>query len=88
VNTDGGRRRHAAAFSVGLAALGLYAFGTLSIGLTRDWRLIHEDNGAIHTTLALSHVRLGLRRTRAHDLFFDPRTGQGSVYGHHPPGPR
>ena len=85
--TDVGRRRRAAAFAVGLAALGLYAFGTLSIGLTRDWRLIHEDNGALHTTLALSHVRLGLRRTRAHDLFFDPRTGQGSVYGHHPPGP-
>jgi 4-amino-4-deoxy-L-arabinose transferase-like glycosyltransferase len=68
-----------------LAALGLYAFAILSIGLTRDWRLIHEDNGAIHTTLALSHVRLGLGTTRAHDLFFEPKTGQASVYGHHPP---
>ena len=53
MSTDAGRRRRAAAFAVGLAALGLYAFGTLSIGLTRDCRLIHEDNGALHTTLAL-----------------------------------
>jgi 4-amino-4-deoxy-L-arabinose transferase-like glycosyltransferase len=63
----------------------VYAFGLLSIGLTRDWQLRHEDNGAMHTTLALSHQRLGLARTRAHDLFFDPHTGEGTPYGHHPP---
>ena len=45
---------------LGLAALLLYAFLLLSIGLTADWRLRHEDNGAMFTTLALSHVRLGL----------------------------
>jgi hypothetical protein len=65
--------------------LALYAFGILSIGLTRDWHLFHEDNGAMHTTLALSHLKLGLERTRAHDLFFNPKTGEVSVYGHHPP---
>ncbi len=81
-----GGRPHAARFWFGLSALGLYAFGLLAIGLTRDWRLIHEDNGAMHTTLALSHVRLGFERTRAHDLFFDPKTGRAAVYGHHPPG--
>lgn len=75
-----------ATFAGGLAALVLYGFALLSIGLTRDWRLLHEDNGAIHTTFALSHLRLGLARTRAHDLFFDPRTGGSAVYGHHPPG--
>jgi hypothetical protein len=80
------RRRHPLLFCFALAALSLYSVGILSIGLTRDWGLIHEDNGAMHTTLALSHLRLGLERTRAHDLFFDPRTGQASIYGHHPPG--
>ncbi len=62
-----------------------YAFALLSIDLTSDWHLIHEDNGAMHTTLALSHVKLGLVKTRAHDLFFNPHTGEASVYGHHPP---
>jgi 4-amino-4-deoxy-L-arabinose transferase-like glycosyltransferase len=66
-------------------ALALYAFAILSIGLTRDWQLRHEDNGAMHTTLALSHVRLGLERTRAHDLYFNPHTGEAVPYGHHPP---
>ena len=55
-----------------LIALGLYAFGILAIGLRADWRLRHEDNGAMHTTLALSHLRLGLERTRAHDVSFNP----------------
>ena len=67
------------------AALVLYAFGILSIGLTRDWRLRHEDNGAMHTTLALSHLRLGIAATRAHDMFFNPHSGEASPYGHHPP---
>jgi len=66
-------------------ALALYCFGILSIHLTADWRLRNEDNGAMHTTLALSHRQLGLARTRAHDLFFNPHTGQALRYGHHPP---
>ncbi len=75
------------AFVFGLSAVVLSAFALLSIGLTRDWELLHEDNGAVHTTFALSHLRLGLARTRAHDLFFEPRTGRSTPYGHHPPGP-
>ena len=70
---------------LGVAALALYCLGLLSIGVRDDWRLMHEDNGALHTTLALSHVTLGLARTRAHDLFYEPRTGRSVVYGHHPP---
>lgn len=62
-----------------------YALGLLSIGLISDWHLIHEDNGAVHTTLALTHLRLGLVKTRAHDLFFNPGTGETALYGHHPP---
>lgn len=75
----------AAAWRLAVATLVLYAAALLSIGIREDWRLMHEDNGAIFTTLALSHVRLGLARTRAHDLFFEPATGRGAVYGHHPP---
>lgn len=70
---------------VGLFILILYTFGLLSIGLTSDWHLIHEDNGAMHTTLALSHLKLGLVKTGAHDVFFNPSTGEATVYGHHPP---
>lgn len=70
---------------LGVVAVALYSLGLLSIGIREDWRLMHEDNGALHTTLALSHVKLGLLRTRAHDLFYDPQTGQSVVYGHHPP---
>ena len=69
------------------AALGCYAIAVLSIGLTRDWRLRHEDNGALHTTLALSHVQLGLAETRAHAVFYRPDTSQTRLYGHHPPAP-
>ena len=70
---------------IALLALALYTLGILSIGLTRDWRLRHEDNGALQTTLALSHRQLGLARTRAHDVFFNPHTGEATPYGHHPP---
>jgi 4-amino-4-deoxy-L-arabinose transferase-like glycosyltransferase len=70
---------------LGLCIVMLYAFVLLSIGLTSDWHLIHEDNGALHTTLALSHLKLGLAKTRAHDVFFNPSTGEAAVYGHHPP---
>ena len=69
-----------------LAILG-YAFGLLSIGLTKDWRLLHEDNGAMHTTMALSHLKLGLSETRAHNLFYNPKTKESVFYGHHPSGP-
>ena len=74
-------------FAAGALLVLAYAFGILCIGLTRDWELLHEDNGALHTTFALSHLRLGLARTRAHDYFFEPRTGLEGRYGAHPPGP-
>ena len=73
--------------AIGLGAVLVYAFALLSIGLTRDWALLHEDNGALHTTFALSHLRLGLARTRAHDYFFEPKSGLEGRYGAHPPGP-
>ena len=68
-----------------LLALAVYAFALLSIELTHDWHRMHEDNGAMHTTFALSHIKLGLKKTRAHDLFFKPDTGRGRNPGHHPP---
>src|SRR4051794_40576712 len=40
----------------------------------------------MHTTLALSHLQLGLADTRAHDVFVNRQTGERTPYGHHPPG--
>lgn len=62
------------------------AAALLSIGVTRDWRLVHEDNGALHTTFARGHLDLGLARTYGHDVFHRPATGETTFYGHHPPG--
>lgn len=64
----------------------VYAAALLSIGLTRDWRLVHEDNGALHSMFARAHLDLGLARTRAHDVFYRPDTGELGFYAHHPPG--
>jgi len=65
----------------------VYASALLSIGIAEDWRLRHEDNGALHTTFARAHLDLGLARTGGHDVFHVPRTGETFFYGHHPPGP-
>lgn len=75
-------RRHAAL----KAAVLVYALGLLSIGISRDWRLTHEDNGAIYSTMALSHLRLGLAETKAHDVLYNPHDQTKYFYGHHPPG--
>jgi len=79
-------RSRRSAFAAGVVLLVLYALAVLSIGLTRDFVLLHEDNGAMQTTFALSHLRLGLARTRACNVFFEPGTGLLSPYAHHPPG--
>lgn len=73
------------AYCVAFCALVIYAFGILSLDLTSDWHHHHEDNGAMHTTFALSHLKLGLEKTRAHDLFFNPQNEISTAYGHHPP---
>jgi hypothetical protein len=71
---------------IGLRALLLvYALGLLSIHLSAPWRLVHEDNGAMQTTLALSHLRYGLAATHAHNVFIDRHTGAAQPYMHHPP---
>jgi hypothetical protein len=63
------------------------ALALLTIGITRDWRLLHEDNGALHTTFARAHLDLGLARTFGQDAFYQPATGELVFYGHHPSGP-
>ncbi len=65
----------------------VHATALLSVGIGADWRLQHEDNGALHTTFARAHLDLGLARTGGHDVFYVPRTGDAFFYGHHPPGP-
>jgi len=68
------------------ALLVVYAYGFLSLDIDGKWTRLHEDNGAMHTSFALSHLHLGLSATRAHDLHFNPATGKMVLYGHHPPG--
>jgi hypothetical protein len=59
----------------------------LSIGITRDYELKHEDNDALHATFARSHLRLGLEVTRGQNYFYNPATRTGVFYPNHPPGP-
>ena len=69
-----------------LIVLVVYSALLLSIGITREWRLVHEDNGAMQVALALSHTRQGLAETRAHNWFVT-KDGQGWLgYPHHPAG--
>jgi hypothetical protein len=71
----------------GLAALFVLQFGLLTIGITRDYQLKHEDNNALHATFARSHLRLGLETTRGQNYFYSPATQTGLFYPNHPPGP-
>jgi 4-amino-4-deoxy-L-arabinose transferase-like glycosyltransferase len=68
-----------------VAALAL-ALSILSIGITKDYRLRHEDNNALWTTVARAHLHLGLGKTKGHDTFVSRQTGKANFYRHHPPG--
>lgn len=69
-----------------LLVLIVYSALLLSIGITREWRLVHEDNGAMQVALALSHTRQGLAETKAHNWFVT-KDGKGWLgYPHHPAG--
>lgn len=70
-----------------LAALFVLQFGLLTIGITRDYQLKHEDNNALHATLARSHLHVGLETTRGQNYFYSPATQTGLFYPNHPPGP-
>jgi hypothetical protein len=59
----------------------------LTIGISRDYRLKHEDNNALHATFARSHLHLGLSATRGQNYFYDPTRETGQFYANHPPGP-
>lgn len=64
----------------------LYSSLLLSIGISREWRLVHEDNGAMQVSLALSHSRQGLAATRAHNWFVSKDGKDWLGYPHHPAG--
>ena len=59
----------------------------LTIGITRDYRLKHEDNNALHATFARAHLQLGLGTTKAQNYFYSPARGSGEFYANHPPAP-
>ena len=61
--------------------------GLLTIGITQDYRLKHEDNNALHATFARAHLRLGLSTTKGQNYFYSPATESGTFYANHPPGP-
>lgn len=68
-----------------LAAIVLVQVALLSIGVSREYRLKHEDNNAMHTTFARSHLQRGLAVTRAQNFYSDKAKTGGSFYPNHPP---
>jgi 4-amino-4-deoxy-L-arabinose transferase-like glycosyltransferase len=83
VGLSGGQIFESKWLIVPVAALALVL---LSIGVTRDYRLKHEDNNAMHATFAHNHIAAGLSATRAHDASINPKNGRITYYAHHPPG--
>jgi 4-amino-4-deoxy-L-arabinose transferase-like glycosyltransferase len=59
----------------------------LSIGISREYQLKHEDINCSHAVRARSHQQLGLRVTKGQNYHVNRATGRGSFYAHHPPGP-
>ena len=70
-----------------VAAIFALQLGLLAIGITRDYRLKHEDNNALHATFARAHLQLGFETTKGQNYFHNPATGSGEFYANHPPGP-
>ena len=70
-----------------VAAIFALQLGLLAIGITRDYRLKHEDNNALHATFARAHLQLGFETTKGQNYFHNPATGSGVFYANHPPGP-
>ena len=58
----------------------------LSIGISRDYRLKHEDNNALHATFGRAHVEAGLSVTKGHDAYVHRKNRNVHFYAHHPPG--
>ena len=64
----------------------ILAAGILSIGISREYRLKHEDNNALHAAFGRAHVEAGLATTRGHDAYVNRKDGRVHFYAHHPPG--
>ncbi len=62
------------------------ALALLSIGVTRSYRLKHEDNNAFHAAFARNHLGAGLEVTKGQDAFINPKNERTTFYAHHPPG--
>lgn len=44
--------------------------GITTFKISRPWELLHDDNGAFYTTIALSHLRLGFSKTLGHNFSY------------------
>ena len=62
------------------------AAAILSIGISRDYRLKHEDNNALHAAFGRAHIEAGPRVTKLHDAYVSRKSGRAHFYAHHPPG--
>jgi 4-amino-4-deoxy-L-arabinose transferase-like glycosyltransferase len=58
----------------------------LSIGISHDYRLKHEDNNALHAAFGRAHIEAGLSVTKGHDAYVNRKNGRVHFYAHHPPG--
>jgi 4-amino-4-deoxy-L-arabinose transferase-like glycosyltransferase len=58
----------------------------LSIGISRDYRLKHEDNNALHATFGRAHVEAGFSVSKGHDAYVNRKNRKVHFYAHHPPG--
>ncbi len=75
------------ALRLAVALVFLLQLALLAIGITRDYRLKHEDNNALHATFARAHLQLGLGTTKGQNYFYSPARASGEFYANHPPGP-
>jgi 4-amino-4-deoxy-L-arabinose transferase-like glycosyltransferase len=64
----------------------ILAAAILSIGISRDYRLKHEDNNALHAAFGRAHVEAGLSLTKGHDAYVNRKNRKVHFYAHHPPG--
>jgi len=64
----------------------ILAAALLSIGISRDYRLKHEDNNALHAAFGRAHVEAGLSVTKGHDAYVNRTNRKVHYYAHHPPG--
>jgi len=68
-----------------IALLALFVFFALIYKLDMPFRLGHDDNSALFSSFARSHLAMGLSKTFGQDFYTYRATGEMIPYLHHPP---